>query len=121
MFHVSLLNLCTQLYCYLLYSPNDSGFDTSCLDNCNTAFCVANYYSTEIRMPPESCTPCDDPTDMDCLFVWSKCVRRADRVTHDSVSAYICRMRYRAISVGYILQGTLKKNPENVKYYVHPC
>lgn len=93
MFHVSLLNLYTQLYWYLLYSPNDSGFNTSCLDNCNTVFCMANYYATGVRTPSQSCTLCDDPTDMDCVFNWSKCVKRADRATYDSVSAFLLRTR----------------------------
>ena len=66
------------------YSPNDSGHDISCLDNCNTVFCTAAYYSTEVRTPSQSCTQCDDPTDMDCLFQWSRCVKRTDRATYGS-------------------------------------
>ena len=88
MFHVSsdveklILNLC------VLYSPDDSGHDTTCLDNCNTAFCTATYYSNDVRMPSQSCTPCNDPTDLDCLHDWSKCVRKKDKATYGSVSSF---------------------------------
>lgn len=68
------------------HSPNDSGYNTTCLDDCNRAFCMATYYSTEVRTPSESCKTCDDPTDLSCLSNWSKCVRRQDRATYGPVS-----------------------------------
>ena len=48
-------------------------------------YCSATYYSTEIRSVPATCALCSDPTDLDCLKKWSKCVKKQDKATHGRV------------------------------------
>lgn len=84
--YTTCINDCNHELAYILFSPDDSGHDTSCLDDCNTAFCMAIYYSTKVRTPSQTCTKCDDPTDFSCLRHWSKCVKKSDKVSYGLVS-----------------------------------
>ena len=73
-------NLYTHAYTYH-HSP-----DSMCLCKPQMGYCSAAYYSTETRSLPETCTRCRIPTDLDCLRMWSQCVKRQDEVAHGRVS-----------------------------------
>lgn len=66
---------------YINFSPDDK----LCLDNCNRSFCMATYYSTKVRKPPQFCNKtCNNPADMGCLRKWARCVKKYDR------KKYVC-------------------------------
>ena len=60
--------------------------NSTCLLKLQLGYCLAVYYSTEIRSVPDTCKQCRDPTNTRCLKKWSRCAKRCDRAAHGSVS-----------------------------------
>ena len=73
--------------CIAMYVPHSP--DSMCLCKPQMGYCSAAYYSTETRPLPKACKRCRIPTDLDCIKMWSQCVKKQDEDAHGRVSPII--------------------------------
>ena len=59
--------------------------NSTCQQKPQLGYCLAVYYSTELRSVSDTCTECRDPINPRCLKKWSCCVKRRDRAVYDNV------------------------------------
>ena len=81
--------------------------DSTCLCKPQLGYCSAAYYSTRRRTIPETCTICENPTDVNCLRIWSNCVKQRDEADHGRVRIFC-----------YILLYVITSNPNNDDYII---
>ena len=74
-------------YCYRSLYINFHRPNSTCQQKPQLGYCLAVYYSTELRSVPDTCKECRDPTNPRCLKKWSRCVKRHDKAVYGNVSS----------------------------------